>query len=266
MRKSIIGFYGKIPSHRDFIHSNLPRAFVDAWDPWLQEVIAHWRNELKGDWVADYLTMTPYRFILSKGVAGEVNWLGVLVPSRDHVGRLFPLTICIPLPSSISPLKLQQLSGDWLDTIETLAIDCLQPDFDPEIVHTTFTQQLVTLGLPDITNLVSRPHIAPEDLLHETSCSSQNINTMQKQFSFALNPSQDRHLPLAESLLEEYCHSYSLWWSKNDKTILHSQGLPHKTISPALIDKQWNKWGWLANPDSSTVEKNDKEDDTQAFR
>ena len=264
MRNTIVGFYGKIPSHRDFIHSNLPRSFIDSWDPWLQNLITHWRSELTGDWVADYLTMSPYRFVLSRGIAGEVNWLGVLVPSRDHVGRLFPLTICIPLSSQISPFTIQQLSNSWLDKIENLAIDCLQPNFEPESVHTVFAESLYQLGLPDLSGCSGTSHIDPDQLLHEISCAREDDTPIQKQFSFVLSESSTR--PLAESLLNEFCHAYSLWWSKGDKDILHSQGLPHKSISPALIDKQWSKWGWLGSKFSAQDKpKVLTEDDTQTF-
>ena len=267
MINTTIGFYGKIPSHRDFIHVNLPRAFVQSWDLWLQEVIFHWRNELTGDWVADYLTLTPYRFVLSKGIAGEVHWLGVMVPSRDHVGRLFPLTLCIPLPAQLSPLVIQKNHTSWLDSLENLAISCLQPGFNPELIHTTFLQDLIDLGLPDISSYTSIPHMTADDLMHNISCAEQESETaLQKQFSFALDDAKSNDFQtLAESLLSEYCHAYSLWWSKDNQSVLYSQGLPDKSICPALIDKQWGKWGWLGNVVSKTESTPLSEDDTQTF-
>jgi type VI secretion system protein ImpM len=267
MTKTIIGFYGKIPSHGDFIHVNLPRAFINSWDPGLQEIISHWRNQLPEDWVADYLTIAPYRFVLSKGIAGEVNWLGVLVPSRDRTGRLFPFTICIPLPSDISPLDIQKNHGSWLDEVEDLAISCLHPDFNAEHIHTTFMEELIQIGLPDITSYTIQSHIDPSVLLHNVSCAAEDTTpTSQKQFSFAQSNSENGLQSLTKSLLDEFCYAYSLWWSKDTPSILYSQGLPEKSISPALIDQQWSKWGWhvgQSSPENSPTATN--EDDTQTF-
>lgn len=268
MQKTIIGFYGKIPSHRDFVHSNLPRAFIDSWDPWLQDMISFWRKELtQDDWMADYLTMNPYRFVLSSGIAGEVNWLGVMVPSRDHVGRLFPLTVAIPIPSTISPITIQKNHDSWLDKIETIAINCLLPDFKPELIHTDFMNNLITQGLPNLSAHSDMAHIQSSELLHSISCAQDvenNTSYLQKQYSFALNQSEGSLLALTESLLREYCHSYSLWWSKESDHVLYSQGLPNKHISPAFIDKQWEKWGWLTNKNNSNSQTQN-EDDTRTF-
>lgn len=265
MINTTVGFYGKIPSHRDFIHVNLPRIFINSWDPWLQEIIFHWRNELSGDWVADYLTLTPYRFILSKGIAGEVHWMGVMVPSRDHIGRLFPLTICVPLPSKISPLEIQKNHNTWLNSVEKLAISCLQPSFNPENIHTSFLEDLMNLGLPDISTYTDSLQITPPDLLHNISCAEQDSRiALQQQFSFVQN-NPNGFQKLAESLLDEYCHAYSLWWSKESQSVLYSQGLPDKSISPAFIDKKWNKWGWLGDQPSEHKPAPISEDDTQTL-
>lgn len=268
MIKTIIGFYGKIPSHGDFIHVNLPRTFINSWDPWVQEIISHWRNKLPKDWVADYLTLAPYRFILSRGIAGEVHWLGVLVPSRDHTGRLFPLTVCVPLPSEINPFDIQKNHDQWLDAVEDLAIACLQPDFNPEHIHTNFLEGLINLGLPDTTSYSTHPHIEPSELLHKLSCARQEPRpSLQRQFSFAQSNSSDGLQEITQTLLDEFCYAYSLWWSKDNTSILYSQGLPEKSISPALIDKQWSKWGWLGNqkaPEHTSIPVGD-DDDTRTF-
>ena len=42
-----IGFFGKLPSHGDFLSRRLPRSFVDPWDSWLQSRTA--RRGLAGD-------------------------------------------------------------------------------------------------------------------------------------------------------------------------------------------------------------------------
>jgi hypothetical protein len=41
------------------------------------------------------------------------------------------------------------------------------------------------------------------------------------------------------------------------------QGLPSVNLTAALIDEQWEKWGWLC--ENKSFKKNE-EDDTQTFR
>ena len=41
-----VGFYGKLPSHGDFLRRRVSDAFVDAWDAWLRECIASSRTTL----------------------------------------------------------------------------------------------------------------------------------------------------------------------------------------------------------------------------
>ena len=39
-----VGFYGKLPSHGDFLRRRVSDAFVDAWDAWLRECLASSRT------------------------------------------------------------------------------------------------------------------------------------------------------------------------------------------------------------------------------
>ena len=40
-QERIVGFYGKMPSRGDFVRRGLPDSFVDPWDAWLQDMMAH---------------------------------------------------------------------------------------------------------------------------------------------------------------------------------------------------------------------------------
>ncbi len=48
------GFFGKLPSKRDFVASGASRAFLELWEPWLQASLATSRQTL-GDGLADRL-------------------------------------------------------------------------------------------------------------------------------------------------------------------------------------------------------------------
>lgn len=89
-----IGWYGKLPAAGDFMTRRLPADFVDWWDRWLQAGIAHSRAELGEQWSDLYLTFPVWRFLLPVDSHLASARCGVLMPSVDRVGRLFPLTVC----------------------------------------------------------------------------------------------------------------------------------------------------------------------------
>lgn len=93
----ICGYYGKLPSHGDFLDEGLPRAFVVAWDAWLQQAMRHAEDMLGAEWEDAYAAAPAWTFEAGPDVlhAGQAV-CGVLAPSTDKVGRLFPCTlVCI---------------------------------------------------------------------------------------------------------------------------------------------------------------------------
>ena len=89
-----IGWFGKLPSAGDFMTRRVPAAFVGSWDHWLQIGIAHSRAQLGDQFPELYLTFPVWRFLLPASGQEAGAWCGVLMPSVDRVGRMFPLTVC----------------------------------------------------------------------------------------------------------------------------------------------------------------------------
>ena len=87
------GFYGKLPSHGDFVGAGLPRAFVRAWDGWAARALPASRERLGPAWEAAWLEAPVWRFALPEGACGNRRAFGVWMPSVDRVGRYFPLVL-----------------------------------------------------------------------------------------------------------------------------------------------------------------------------
>jgi len=94
-----VGWYGKIPVTGDFIARRLATAFSEPWDRWLQGVMDGSRERLGARWRDTFLSMPAWRFILAPGMVTPNAWAGLMVPSVDAVGRYFPLTVAVSLPS-----------------------------------------------------------------------------------------------------------------------------------------------------------------------
>jgi len=207
-RAAVPGWYGKLPSLGDFASRRLPVEFVKTWDACLQEVIAASRDALGERWFDAYLTMPIWRFVFLPGLVTQSGWAGVLMPSVDRVGRHFPLTIAMELPSFAAAAFAAFDGAQWFAGLEEAALAVLDPargvdDLDGALVQSVFP--------------------APPAAGHDGA-----IRSLQ-----AL-PSVEAFGPLAEGeALRAWSDSKgwrALWWTRGrvdgDSLMLGSAGLP----------------------------------------
>ena len=138
------GIHGKFPSHGDFITRRLPREFVDGWDGWLQHAISASKADLGDTWLDTYLTSPIWSFALGQGICGANAWAGVLMPSVDRVGRYFPLTLAVAVPSELSPCEIMVNNSGWFERARSLALSSLEQD---DFSLDTFDASVADLGL-----------------------------------------------------------------------------------------------------------------------
>jgi type VI secretion system protein ImpM len=132
-REAAAGCHGKIPSRGDFIRCGLSRAFLDAWDAWLQRMLAASRSALGEDWLPAWLEAPIWRFALAPGLAGADAAIGLFMPSVDRVGRYFPLTLAATLCGA-APADLIRAGGGFLDAVERLGREAVAEDLPPEVL------------------------------------------------------------------------------------------------------------------------------------
>jgi type VI secretion system protein ImpM len=123
-----IGFYGKLPSHGDFLRRRAPDAFVALWDAWLQEALSVSQAALGSRWLDVYLTSPVWRFAAAAGACGPGAVAGVMVPSVDRVGRYFPLTVIGELPPHVNPLEIAAAGSAYFDRAERVVLDALETE------------------------------------------------------------------------------------------------------------------------------------------
>lgn len=127
------GWHGKLPTLGDFASRRLAPAFLTPWDGWLAAGMQQLRERDPAGWLDAYLAAPSQRFLLMPGVmpgeAGQRAWAGVLMPSVDRVGRYFPFSIAMALPTLPgTTAQLQSLWG-WLGRLDELAADALHDDW-----------------------------------------------------------------------------------------------------------------------------------------
>ncbi|MCF1505952.1 type VI secretion system-associated protein TagF [Afifella sp. H1R] len=146
------GFFGKVPTHGDFVSADLDPRFLEAFSAWLQQGLVAGRQALGDAWRESFLAAPPWRFTLAAGLCGPHGMAGVLLPSRDRIGRCFPLIAAARLDAAMDP---QRVADDrtWFTALEAMAETALQPDFDLIV----FRDKLRRLRPPTVFGHSSRP-------------------------------------------------------------------------------------------------------------
>lgn len=222
------GFYGKIPSHGDFIDRNLGLDFINSWDSWLHQCLSNSRERLGEDWLELYLTSPIWRFMLSPGALDHQAWAGILSPSVDSVGRFFPLTIAMPLLADTGLSLFCQQNETWFKTLEACTLAAL---------HEGLTAEQLSQQLED----------GPAPQLNTQLVQSEQEHRGQHLAVSAPSLAEAMACQLDGQIVEHYA-SHSLWFSiytRNPaQNLLLAHGLPNSDQYTAMLDGQWQLWGW----------------------
>lgn len=133
-----IGFFGKLPTHGDFVGWGLPVELQRLLQDWLQSGLQSVRDGFGDAWLSSFKAMPPWRFIVEEGLWSSQALAGVLMPSADRVGRSFPLVILSQIHASADhPFQLYK-DESWFTAVEAIAESSLRRDFQLE----TFTTAL----------------------------------------------------------------------------------------------------------------------------
>ncbi|KQO77685.1 type VI secretion system-associated protein TagF [Rhizobium sp. Leaf262] len=139
-----IGFYGKIPSHGDFVSEGMDRDLIGALDGWIRSGLHACADVFAERWTAVFTTSPPLRFIIERGIWGRSAYVGVLLPSKDRVGRKYPLVVLAQLVDFRQHPRTLYLDDTWFMAAEALAETSMTTDFDMG----RFTTSIKRLRMP----------------------------------------------------------------------------------------------------------------------
>jgi len=237
------GVYGKLPAHGDFISRNLPSAFINNLDEWLQGFIASSKEQLTDDWLDIYLTGPIWRFVFSAGCADGNAWAGILVPSVDSVGRYFPFVIVHKLLPDFNLVDVLSSQASWYNGLEEIAQEALQSEFDADTVMEKLQQHPLEI-LP--------PHYRKQNLNQDLA--QEYYDPVGVSDNLALLMDFEEQLPssanavLLDWLIAKQFPSYSLWHSKGSDRVqpsfLVSPSLPNLSGIAGMLQGDWKNWNW----------------------
>jgi type VI secretion system protein ImpM len=236
-----VGFFGKLPSHGDFLRRRVADDFVAAWDSWLQQCLAQSRETLGEAWLDTYLTSPVWRFAFAPMVCGAAAVAGILVPSVDRVGRYFPLTIVWPTPADLSTLEIALRYRSGFEQAEHLLLDTLAAeqfefgDFDRSVMELAGhlekssgenTLRLTKVSAAKLAAASGRPRYVP---LRDAAALEAPALQLFGQFLDAQGGT-------------------AFWWTDGSAAVapswLMTHGLPHSTQYSAMLDGAWSEADW----------------------
>jgi len=234
MPGATVGFFGKLPSHGDFIERRVSGAFRDLWDDWMQRSIVESQQELGGRWLDYYLTSPIWRFYLCDGVAGAASYAGILLPSVDRVGRYFPLTVVVELPAGGAAAGFARAATAWFETIEQLCAAALE---DPNLDFAAFDAALQASG----ERLDGLDRLPPPPAFPGSSPQWHWPTGSVDGFATAVSE------PLM-SLAQGALRPMTMWWTAGSEQIepcvLLSRALPRTDSFAALLAGTWDDGRW----------------------
>jgi type VI secretion system protein ImpM len=90
----LVGCFGKMPIHGDFIRHNVQCGEAVAFENWVQEGVSLVTRKHPGAWPEVYRNFPPLNFVLV-GEEQERTLAGSLVPSQDRSGRPYPFSVLL---------------------------------------------------------------------------------------------------------------------------------------------------------------------------
>ncbi|NTJ11382.1 type VI secretion system-associated protein TagF [Rhizobium lusitanum] len=139
-----IGFFGKLPTHGDFVSSALGLRLQGELDQWIRGGLIALEAALATEWRRLFHATVAWRFVVGSGIWAPGVVAGVLLPSRDRVGRSFPLVIAAQLQRFSGQLRDLCEDDSWFAAAEALAETSAKSDFQMQ----RFVEGIKRLRLP----------------------------------------------------------------------------------------------------------------------
>lgn len=223
-----IGIFGKLPAHGDFLSHHLPNSFTGVWDAWLRESLAASKSSMPAQWLDNYLNSPVWQFCLSPGIIDDLCWMGILMPSVDRVGRYYPLTLASPFEVGQGASGIMQDHSEWLNQLESLAIQALEHNFEGE----DLLKQVESLSSPPLLGEASfaKPNM---NIIDDTADSWALLSASSPSLHYLAYPR------MIESMLKERFGHYSLWSTSgnvsSEPAFIAARHLPQQTQFNRLL-------------------------------
>ncbi|AVL72051.1 type VI secretion system-associated protein TagF [Oligella urethralis] len=183
-----LGWYGKLPAAGDFVRRRLSSELVNWWHRWLELGLP---SVKEGAAKQSLFFHAPiWNFALPASHGCDVVQLGCVAPSRDRVGRLYPLLVSLYVPPSYFEPQLIAGSARFYQQIgksllQAVSLGCSVEQFDRSLADISLTMTAMlkrhsAVATPscgdDILSILNEGHsTAPTEQLEEEGSSWPNL-------------------------------------------------------------------------------------------
>jgi len=115
------GCRGKAPTRGDFLTLGVPGVFLDPWETLLARTLTEARGAAGDAWDRTFAETPVWRFLLGPGALSPAGVVGVMIPSRDRVGRAYPMVVLCGLPMEADAVGVPFDGRRWFEGAETTA-------------------------------------------------------------------------------------------------------------------------------------------------
>lgn len=230
------GYFGKIPSAKDFLFQGLPMRITERWAGHMAEWLARGNKAHPADWQQHMLTSPVWRFALDKDIVSAEAWIGLFAGSIDGAGRLFPFTTMMQVDVDLARHQPFAAIDRLLDGLEPSFLDFVQDDIEKPALMAALVSTTRALrqrsSFSEAASLLL-PADADQALCRVGGRSGKTPTLVAAPRSTA--PAGDRT-------------GLTAWWhggtSSAEPALCVSRGMLPARISVAFFDGDWHRHGW----------------------
>lgn len=131
-----VGWYGKMPAAGDFVHRRLRSDVVNWWHRWLEHALPSLKMNSSSQGV--FFHAPIWNFALPASHGANMVQLGCIAPSRDRVGRLYPLLVSLYVPVHFYEPQLLEGSSRFYQQagrslLQAVSLGCSVEQFDKSL-------------------------------------------------------------------------------------------------------------------------------------
>ena len=139
-----IGWYGKLPSAGDFVSRRLPRKLLDVLDEWLRTGVIELRARMPDAWHETFSAAPAWNCAVPGCLTGGITFIGLIAPSRDRVGREYPICAGVALDDEIAIRDMIADAHGWLWSLGQRVLDAR----DRQLPLEAFDASVLAIALP----------------------------------------------------------------------------------------------------------------------
>lgn len=233
----MLGFFGKMPTHGDFLSKGFSPGLIDGLDKLLQASLTTAAAESSD--ARAMLQMAPALMLnVRPGALSSSGFTGLLLPSCDRVGRVFPLCVGMEVDAAGPRLPLVWPSRALSSTLVKAVSGSLDLDAGPDGLYRVIQE------LPDWASLTQTA--AP--------FATSGDDTVPNFANHANNYWYEGPEQRMSAVCRAHCNRLA-WLSELLGVVLHENGEAKSFFASrsllswshmaASVDERWEHWGWL---------------------